>query len=209
MSHKSHDTGALKSKTRLVFVRHAQSFANIDKVWHGQTDTALTEKGYDQAKLLGAGFHHFMSPDVIYASPLQRTRHTAQAIADQHGLDLQLDSRLMEFHLGDWEGIRFAELRDKMDLIRDPYFEAPGGESQLSVRDRMVEAIEEIYHRHACENVVLVSHGVAIAVAIAHYLHNDTTRWVDYTTHNTAISELCPGSGELLSFNDTGHLGDD
>ena len=208
MSHKSHDPAALKSKTRLVFVRHAQSYANIEKVWHGQTDTELTDKGYGQTKLLGAGFHHYMSPDVIYASPLQRTRHTAQAIADPHGLELQLDPRLMEFHLGDWEGIKFAELRDKMNLIRDPLFEAPGGESQLLVKNRMVEAVEEIYHNNQGKNIVLVSHGVAMAVAFAHYLHGDTTRWVEYTTHNTAISELCLSSSELLSFNDTEHLGD-
>jgi broad specificity phosphatase PhoE len=95
-----------------------------------------------------------------------------------------------------------------MNLIRDPHFEAPGGESQLLVKDRMVEAIEEIYHNNQGKNIVLVSHGVAIAVAFAHYLHGDTTRWVDYTTHNTAISELCLKSSELLSFNDTEHLGD-
>jgi len=208
LSHKSHDPAALKLKTRLVFVRHAESYANIDKVWHGQTDTELTEKGYGQTELLGAGFHRFMSPDVIYASPLQRTRHTAQAIADQHRLELHLDPRLMEFDLGDWEGIRFADLRDKMSLIHDPNFEAPGGESQLLVKNRMVEAVEEIYHNNQGKNVVLVSHGVAMAVAFAHYLHGDTTRWVEYTTHNTAISELCLNSSELLSFNDTEHLGD-
>jgi len=208
LSHKSLDPAALQSKTRLVFVRHAQSYANIDKVWHGQTDTELTEKGYGQTELLGAGFHSFMSPDVIYASPLQRTRHTAQAIADQHRLELHLDPRLMEFDLGDWEGIRFADLRDKMSLIHDPNFEAPGGESQLLVKNRMVEAVEEIYHNNQGKNVVLVSHGVAMAVAFAHYLHGDTTRWVEYTTHNTAISELCLNSSELLSFNDTEHLGD-
>ncbi len=209
MSHKTHDPAALKSKTRLVFVRHAESYANIDKVWHGQTDTELTDKGYGQIEQLGAGFHQHMSPDVIYASPLQRTRHTAQAIADRHGLELQLDPRLMEFHLGDWEGTRFSELREKMNSIRDPHFEAPGGESQLLVKNRMVQAIEEIYQNHQGENIVLVSHGVAMAVAFAHYLHGDVTRWVEYTTHNTAVSELCLTSNKLLSFNDSGHLGDD
>jgi hypothetical protein len=49
----------------------------------------------------------------------------------------------------------------------------------------------------------------SLALAFAHYLHGDTTRWVDYTTHNTAISELCLSSSELLSFNDTEHLGDE
>lgn len=195
-----------KATFRLALIRHAETYANIEKVWHGQTDTALTPEGHRQAKLLGEGFQHFMVPDVIYASPLQRTRHTAQAIADQHGLDVRLDPRLMELHLGEWEGVGFDDLRDKMDTIHDPSFVPPGGESQLQVLSRMVAAIEEIALRHSNENVALVTHGVAIAVVIGEYLHGDTTRWIEYTTKNTAISEICPSSKTLVSFNRSEHL---
>ena len=197
------------STFRLALVRHAETYANVEKVWHGQTDTALTLNGQRQAQLLGEGFQHFMVPDVIYASPLQRTRNTAQAIANQHGLEVRLDPRLMELHLGDWEGLAFADLRDKMDVIHDPSFVPPGGESQLQVLSRMLTAIEEIVLRHSNDNVALVTHGVAIAVVIADYLHGDTTRWVEYTTKNTAICELCPSSRNLLSFNHFEHLGED
>ena len=199
-------------KGRLLMVRHGQTAANIDKVWHGSTDTALTDHGREQARRLGAHFHRIATPDVIYASPLQRARDTARAIADTHGLTLNLDPRLMEFSLGEWEGIKFDDIEilhgATGELYGNPDFAAPGGESQRMVRNRMVAAIDEILHRHPDQNVVLVSHGTALGIAIAHYLHNDTTRWLDYIKHNTAVSELAANRRELLFFNRTEHLDD-
>ncbi len=195
---------------RLTFVRHAETFANINKVWHGQTDTALTEHGHQQTQLLGRHFHHHKTPDVIIASPLQRTRIAAEAIAQQHQIELQLDPRLMEFHLGDWEDTSFKDLKGKMAVaarLRDePDFTPPNGESQRMVQQRMVEAIEEIVSSHQEKNVVIVSHGVAIAIALAHYLHDDTTQWLNYNMNNTGIAELCLKQKDLKVFNNTDHL---
>ena len=61
---------------RVLLVRHGQTFANIDKVWHGHTDTALTKEGEGQAIMLGKYFHNYLSQvDAIYASPLQRAHN--------------------------------------------------------------------------------------------------------------------------------------
>src|SRR5690606_19677200 len=97
-------------KGRLLMVRHGQTRANIDKVWHGITDTALTDLGHEQARRLGDYFQRIATPDVIYASPLQRARDTAKAIAERHRLELNLDERLIEFSLGEWEGIKFDDI---------------------------------------------------------------------------------------------------
>lgn len=197
-------------KGRLLMVRHGQTRANIDKVWHGITDTALTDLGHEQARRLGDYFHRIATPDVIYASPLQRARDTALAIAERHRLELNLDERLIEFSLGDWEGIKFDDIEVLHGATAELYgncdFVAPGGESQSMVRNRMVAAIDEIIHRHPGQNVVLVSHGTALGIAIAHYLHEDTTRWLDYVKHNTAVTELCLLERQLVFFNRIEHL---
>ncbi|MDH5171367.1 MAG: histidine phosphatase family protein [Gammaproteobacteria bacterium] len=200
----------MKSQTRLGLVRHGQTHANIEHVWHGQTDTALTELGHRQARLLGRHFHHYMEPEVIYASPLQRARLTAEAVAARYSIPVQLDPRLMEFDLGDWEGATFESLRGAGNimeqLVRNPDFSAPNGESQNLVRKRMVEAIEDITHRHPQQNIVIVAHGVAIGIALSHLIEGDTTRWPNYTKDNTAFSELCLSTNTLLSYNKTDHL---
>jgi broad specificity phosphatase PhoE len=200
----------MKHKGRVGLVRHGETYANINKVWHGQTDTELTKLGHQQAKQLGKYFHNYMKPDVIYASPLQRASITAQSIADKFGLTVKLDPRLMEFDLGDWEGKTFESLRGADDileqLVKNPDFTAPNGESQKRVKKRIVEAIDEIVGKHPQENIIIVAHGVTLGIALSHYVENDTTLWPQYSKHNTAFSELCLNTNTLLSFNKTDHL---
>jgi len=203
----------VKSRGRLGLVRHGQTHANIERVWHGQTDTALTDLGQRQARRLGEHFHHYMEPEVIYASPLQRARLTAQAIGDRFGIPVKLDPRLMELHLGDWEGATFDSLQGSSDvmrrLVQEPDFAAPRGESQNLVKRRMVEAIEEIAGNHPQENIVIVAHGVSIGIALAQLVEGDSTRWPKYQKGNTAFSELCLETNRLLSYNRLDHLVDD
>ena len=203
----------MKHHGRLGLVRHGQTHANVDKVWHGRTDTELTELGRQQADQLGEHFHQYMQPDIIVASPLQRARLTAQAIADRFDIPVRLDPRLMEFDLGDWEGATFQSLQDSRNimeqLVVNPDFTAPNGESQNLVKRRMVAAIEELSHQHAHQNIVIVAHGVSIGIALSHFLDGDTTQWPKYSKHNTAFSELCLNSNTLLSYNKTDHLDGD
>ncbi len=200
----------MKHNGRIGLVRHGQTYANTDKVWHGHTDTELTELGKQQARRLGRHFHRYMKPEVIYSSPSQRARITAEAVADEFNLDIDLDPRLMEFHLGDWEGMSFKEMAHERDiyhrLINEPDFTAPNGESQNLVKKRIVVAMEEYLQRHREQNILIVAHGVAMGIALSHYLENDTTQWPKYTKHNTAFSELCLNTRQLLSFNKTDHL---
>ena len=200
----------MKHKGRFGLVRHGQTSANIDQVWHGRTDTELTDLGLQQADKLGEHFHHYMTPQVIYASPLQRARLTAQAIADRFDIPVQLDPRLMEFDLGDWEGETYESLQASRGILKklvtEPDFTAPNGESQNLVKKRVVQAIEDITHKHPEENIVIVAHGVAIGIALSHILDGDTTRWPNYSKDNTAFSELCLNTRSLLSYNKTDHL---
>ncbi|CAA0102567.1 Phosphoserine phosphatase 1 [Zhongshania aliphaticivorans] len=196
---------------RLCFVRHGQTYANIDKVWHGQTDTELTPEGYEQTQKLGAYFEQYITPTVIYSSPLQRARITAEAISQRFDIPLNLDPRLMELDLGDWEGETYESLSSTgnntlHNLVHQPDFCSPNGESQNAVKDRMLAAIDEIREKHHKDTVVIVSHGVAISIALAHLLHNDTTQWPKYSKSNTAFSELCLNTKSLLRFNQTEHL---
>ena len=196
---------------KLLLVRHGQTHANIDRIWHGHTDTPLTSLGLEQAQRLGSYFNHYLPAiDAIYASPLQRARITAEHIAAQAGLTVNLDPRLMEQGVGEWEGLGFRELRDTLGffsgLMSDEHHRAPGGESRYEVTVRFVTAVEEFQRNHPGENIVVVAHGVAIAFALAHWLDGDTSRWVDYRLENTAVTALDRAAGTLAYINRTDHL---
>ena len=110
----------------------------------------------------------------IYASPLQRTRETAEIVAERLGLPIGFRDDLIELDFGEWTGATFDSIR------ADPRWQAwstqrslatiPGGESMRAVQQRVVAAVVELNERHLHETVVLVSHGDVIRSALVYAL---------------------------------------
>lgn len=108
--------------------------------------------------------------DAIYASPLERTRETAQIVGRRLSLPVTILDDLAELDFGEWTGKTFAEIR------KDPRWPAwashrslsciPGGETMREVQRRVVEAIMEMREQHPDEAVVVVSHGDVIRAAL-------------------------------------------
>lgn len=199
------------SKGRLMLVRHGETHANIDHVWHGHTDTALTEKGEQQRARLGEYFHNYL-PEIhaIYSSPLQRARLTAESIAARQAHPVNTDPRLMEFGAGEYEGKSFDELRNDLGFIQavidDEHHRPPGGETRYEVTQRFVGAVEELRENHRGENLVVVAHGLAIAFALSHWIDRDASKWVNYMMHNTSVTDICLVDQEIKFLNRTDHL---
>lgn len=206
-----------RSKTHLILVRHGQIQANIDKRWHGWTDSPLTEHGRQQALLASrrlAEEHQDIS--AIYTSPLQRTRHTAQAIADALNKPVAIADGLKEYGIGEWEGESFGDLHQKhgfFDRIRQDADYAPaGGESLSLVTNRITQALRELAARHRGEKILAVSHGGVMALALAAMLDKDPHAWGNYYFTNTSVSEVLLDIerdellAELMSFNCAKHL---
>lgn len=199
------------SKGKLLLVRHGQTEANINQLWHGSTDTPLTELGTQQAERLAAYFHNYL-PEIhaIYSSPLQRARITAEHIAAAGGHDLRIDPRLMEFCAGELEGKRFTEMAGDDGFVKqmmaDEHHRAPGGETRYEVTRRFVAAVEEFHSNHPGENLVVVSHGLAIAFALSHWIDRNSTGWTQYRVGNTSVTEICLTRFEIGYLGRTDHL---
>lgn len=195
---------------KLVLVRHAQTPANTQRVWHGHTDTPLTDLGYQQIDALGQSFHKVMTPDVIYSSPLQRTRLTAEAIAKPFDKDVITDDRLIEFGIGDWEGLGFEKLVDEFryipQMLEDEHHRAPNGESRYEVTQRIITVIEELATKHQDENIAIVTHGMAMSLALVTWFGNEESHWMSFTPDNTAVTEISLNPHELISFNKVEHM---
>lgn len=195
----------------LTIVRHGQTSANIDGVWHGSINTPLTDHGHRQAAAVGAHIEaNHREVSHVYASPLDRAHHTAHAIAGPLGLTPTLDAELVEFDLGEWEGLSFKTLFEDKKLFdhmrSDPDFNPYGGESPRQVGNRLAGALRRIADRHPGDRVVVVTHGGALSIALGVILDNDYSQW-NRMMKNCAISELVfEPTPELVSFNRTDHL---
>lgn len=200
--------------THIILVRHGQIQANVDKRWHGWTDSHLTEEGRQQAARAGqrlANEHQDIA--AVYASPLQRTRDTAAAIAQALNHSVNLHEDLKEYGIGELEGESFSDLHkvhNFFDRVKnDPHFAPAGGESFHQVATRVTQAVKDIAHRHQGEKVVAVSHGAAMALALASILDKDPYHCDKYFFHNTGVTELIlSDQPKLLRFNCYAHLED-
>lgn len=89
---------------KLYFVRHGQTFWNVENKICGATNIALTPLGHEQAILTGkeilkAGILF----DEIISSPLIRASETARHISEVTKKPMRLDARLTEQNFGRYE----------------------------------------------------------------------------------------------------------
>jgi broad specificity phosphatase PhoE len=146
----------------LLLVRHGRTDANAQGLLLGRLDPPLSEEGRGQAAALAAKI-----PDGarVIASPLLRTRQTAEAF----GRPVELDERWIELDYGALDGLPLRDV--PADLWRewraDPAFAPPGGESLAALGVRVREACTELVDEIRERDVVVVSHVSPIKAAIA------------------------------------------
>lgn len=195
----------------LTLVRHGETSANLTGVWHGSTDTPLTERGRRQAERAAdrlSAAH--ADATALYTSPLTRARHTAEPITRALGLESRVEPGIREFDLGSWEEKTYRELLEEhalwQHMLEDPDFAPHGGESARDVVRRFCASLERISGEHPGERVILVSHGGALALALGALLRGRIGQWYD-PMHNGALSELVLWpEPALLSFDVADHL---
>jgi len=197
----------------LTLVRHGETPANVEGVWHGSTDTPLTETGHDQARRAASHVASLLPrADALYASPLQRAHLTAEAIGERLALGVEPVPDLAEYDLGAWEGRAYEDLirseRIFERMAREPDWQPGGGESPRGVAERIVGALEQLAARHDQGRIVVVSHGGAMTLGLGWLLDREPGRW-RRVMDNCAVSELrLDPAPELLSWNVTVHLED-
>jgi broad specificity phosphatase PhoE len=106
----------------------------------------------------------------IYSSPLQRTRETAEIVADRLGLPVQYREDVIELDFGEWTGLTADEIRKderwQMWANCRSIAAIPGGESWRQVQDRVVHALFDLQRLHPDESLVVVSHGDVIRAGL-------------------------------------------
>ena len=151
-----------KHKHTITFLRHAESVGNAEGYFQGQEDFPLTKRGKKQVKALadrwqeeGRKFDH------ILASPLSRTRETAEGIAAMLSMDIEYNPIWMERHNGKVSGMTHKEGLEAHPLpdFRNPYTKfAENGEGDWELYLRAGEALQALLLRPPARYLI-VSHG--------------------------------------------------
>jgi broad specificity phosphatase PhoE len=190
--------------TTLVLVRHGVTEHTTGRRFSGGlagANPGLSDEGRGQA----AAVAEWLAPvadrvDAVVASPVRRTRETAELIAGSLGHDVVEEPGFAEMEFGAWDGMAFGEVAEhhREDLVAwlGSLDAAPGGtgESFREVETRVLSALQRVLDEHAGRTVVVVSHVTPIKTLVAHVLEAPLL--------SVFRMELAPASVSVVSFFD-------
>ena len=204
---------ARPSGTRLRFIRHAETEANLEHRWWGRGESQLSNEGRRQANALARVSGTY---DAFVSSPSARARDTATAVAAD-GETVSIVDDLVEMHFGEWEGLTGAEARATDPEAFRRIFEEGRDEPRGSTGETFADAGERLKVAAAAlaanesGTVGVFTHGGVTRAYVARLLGIPfPDRDVIPIPRNTAHSEVIyGGSGpRLSSYNVASHLGD-
>jgi probable phosphoglycerate mutase len=195
---------------KVFCVRHGETMFNLAGRIQGQFDSELSPLGRRQCQAVAEALGQ-VECDALISSPLARARESAQRIADELGLAVGIEPRLMEINAGIFQGHCWAEIDQQFpaDAARwrtqDPDYRIPDGESRRDLMDRAGAAFEAIRGSNY-RSAIVVAHGGSLAAAFKALLEIPA-RHNPFTLSNGSISEIAWDQDfKLLTLNETAHL---
>jgi 2,3-bisphosphoglycerate-dependent phosphoglycerate mutase len=196
-----------------VLIRHGQSTWNRDHRIQGQLDPPLSDEGRRQAEMVARRFAG-RSFAGFYSSDLKRAFETAEAIGAAIGRKPEPEPLLREIFLGDWEGLRTEEIAERFpeawaSWVEEPDWDlVPGGEGGANFDARVGRALDGIFRRHSQGDVLVVTHGGVIQIALHRIVGRPPQGLFPFKIQNASISLIEKRNGRMVigGVNDVGHL---
>ncbi|MFB6893045.1 bifunctional RNase H/acid phosphatase [Kitasatospora sp. NPDC056327] len=207
----------LGTPTTFVLLRHGETHLTPEKRFSGSggTDPELSEKGRWQAERAAEALAARGSVQAVVASPMLRTRQTAETVAARLGLDVRYEEGLREVDFGAWEGLTFGEVRERYPDDLTAWLGSAkarptgGGESFATLTHRTGVARDKILARHPGRTVLVVSHvsPIKTLVRLALGAPPDSLYRMELSAASLCVVQYyADGNASLRLLNDTGHL---
>lgn len=209
----------------VYLVRHGQSEANAAAVFQG-LHSPLSEMGQQQAQKIAERVQH-LACEALIASPLLRTKQTAEAITALTGLVPEYSNlfveRIKPLRLNDTlhsDDAANALWRQWEDSLSTPGMRVEDGENFDDIMQRADKALEFLQN-HPQKVITVVTHGYFLKTLVAramlgHTLTAETFGHFQQHTHtqNTGLTVLhyktgfeMPLTWHVWIYNDHAHLG--
>jgi probable phosphoglycerate mutase len=148
-----------------VIARHGESTLNFENRVNGDPSVpvALTEKGRDEARLLGRQLAH-VPLELCVHTRFGRTRETAAIALEGRDVPFEEEPLLDDIDLGELEGRTLDEYRvwKRAHVRSDPF---PGGESLDDAARRYARAFGRLLERPET-SILVVTHEIPLRYAI-------------------------------------------
>ncbi|MFE9006526.1 bifunctional RNase H/acid phosphatase [Streptomyces sp. NPDC007875] len=207
----------LGTPATFVLLRHGETPLTPEKRFSGSggTDPGLSDVGRHQAERVAAALAARGTIQAIVTSPLRRCRETADAVARRLGLDVRVEEGLRETDFGAWEGLTFAEVKERHPedleawLASSKVAPTGGGESFAAVTRRVALSRDKLIARYTGRTVLLVTHVTPIKtlVRLALGAPPETLFRMELSAASlSAVAYYADGNASLRLLNETAHL---
>jgi probable phosphoglycerate mutase len=166
----------------MYLVRHGETDWNRERRLQGTLDIPLNDVGIAQAHRLA---DHFAALPIAWlaCSPLARASATGTILASACRCPLSIDARLREVDHGSWSGLTLPDIGRRFpalvehEQLRPEAFDVSGGECLGDVSRRVAEVLAELLARHTGQSVLVVGHGITLALMACAAHGVDLTRF--------------------------------
>lgn len=193
---------------KIYLIRHGETTANQARVFSGQTDVALTEKGRAQAQQVNEALEE-VTIDHAYCSNLTRAKDTCDIILGNRMIEKNIVSAFQERHFGDLENRNImevlAEAEKKFPEKKDDILtlDVPNGETLEQVSERVMPAFYEMVNQHgknSDQTILLVAHAGTIQTIMSNIVYGDVSGFWRFRIMNCGIT-MVEYSGDYLVVN--------
>lgn len=173
--------------TKLIyFVRHGETELNAKNIRQGP-EGSLSERGREQALATAKRFpKHKGHPQIIIASPYERTRETAEIIAKELKMKVKYSNLLVErrnpFEVIGHEGgeKRVRAIIDRIDKSYHPDdLRVSDEENFMDLKKRAKKLLSYIRWRRE-KRIIMVTHGIFLKMVASYMLYGDKLTASEY-----------------------------
>ena len=151
-------------------MRHGEAESNIGRELNcckKDTPCHLTDKGKSDVERTAGNLE---KPDLIFASPLMRTRETAEIVARKVEFkpdQIIYDDRLIEYQFGIYDGRPLSEYPAIFPSTPEFFTRGPeGGETENDVRLRVGDFLYELERKYSDKKILVIAHGDPLWMAL-------------------------------------------
>lgn len=190
----------------VVLIRHGETDWNRSGRIMGDRPVPLNQNGITQAARLAIQLSALSSLR-LHASPMTRTKQTAEILAATLRATVTEEADLREIGVGEWEGRYWNEFDGHpahAHWYTSPHeARPPGGETLAEVQQRAVAAVARILSSNERGPALLVTHADVIRTIVAHYLEMtlQTVRHMQIDHASVTALVITGSSGRLLCLN--------
>jgi broad specificity phosphatase PhoE len=157
----------MKLKNKYYIMRHGQAISNVKRLCSCRPEkfhNPLTEYGEEMARESIEKLKEKLDKkgqiiDLIFCSPLLRTKQTAQIAGKIFNVKPKTDAKLREIGFGKFNAKSLDSMWRSFKKEEDRINKGPdGGESYSKISSRMTAVIKNIEKKYKDRNILLISH---------------------------------------------------